>query len=123
MKTKKLFLLPTITALCLASPAMGQQPVKAHTGGLAAKIPWTGPVPKANCGRWDWTESGLQGQTTPWERESGDSEGGYNCNLELVGQFAGEGAKSQGALAWSDHCAYYSTFNNPLQEHPGVVVI
>jgi hypothetical protein len=96
MKTKKLFLLATITALCFASPAMAQGPVKVHTEGLAAKIPWTGPVPKANCGRWDWTESGLQGQTTPWERESGDSEGGYNCNLELVGQFQGEGARSQG---------------------------
>ena len=62
----------------------------------ADRSPWTGPVPKADCGRWDWTESGLQGQTTPWERESGDSEGGYNCNLELVGQFQGEGARSQG---------------------------
>jgi hypothetical protein len=50
----------------------------------------TGPVPKATCGRGDRTESGLQGQTTPEERSSGDSEGGYNCNLELVGQFRGE---------------------------------
>ena len=123
MKTKKLFLLATITALCFASPAMAQEPVKVHTEGLAAKIPWTGPVPKANCGRWDWTESGLQGQTTPWERESGDSEGGYNCNLELVGQFQGEGARSQGGPAYIDHCAYYLTDNNPLQQRPGVVVV
>jgi hypothetical protein len=65
----------------------------------------------------------LQGQTTLWERESGDSEGGYNCNLELVGQFVGEGAKSQGGPAYSDHCAYYDTDNNPLQERRGVVVI
>ncbi len=86
-------------------------------------IPWTGPVPKAHCGRLDWTESGLQGQTTPWERESGDSEGGYNCNLELVGQFRGEGAYSQDGPAYSDHCAYYGTENDPLQQHPGVVVI
>ena len=86
-------------------------------------IPWTGAVPKAHCGRWDWTESGLQGQTTLWERESGDSEGGYNCNLELVGQFVGEGAKSQGGPAYSDHCAYYDTDNNPRQERRGVVVI
>ena len=89
----------------------------------ADPIPWTGPVPKADCGRWDWTESGLQGQTTPWERESGDSEGGYNCNLELVGQFQGEGAKSQAGPAYFDHCAYYGTNNNALQQHRGVVVI
>ena len=37
MKTKKLFLLATITALCFASPAMAQEPVKVHTEGLAAK--------------------------------------------------------------------------------------
>ena len=64
-------------------------------GALAAsatQIPGMGPVPKAHCGRFDWTESGLQGQTTTWERESGDSEGGYNCNLELVGQFRGRGS-------------------------------
>ena len=89
----------------------------------ADRIPWTGPVPKADCGRWDWTESGLQGQTTPWERESGDSEGGYNCNLELVGQFQGEGARSQGGPAYIDHCAYYLTDNKPLQKRPGVVVV
>ena len=89
----------------------------------ADRIPWTGAVPKANCDRWDWTESGLQGQTTPWERESGDSEGGYNCNLELVGQFRGQGSKSQGGPAYSDHCAYYVTNNNPLNEHRGVAVI
>src|SRR2546425_9273130 len=77
-------------------------------------------VPKATCGRWDWTESGLQGQTTPWERESGDSEGGYNCNLELVGQFQGEGAKPQGGPAYFEHCAYYATnssANGALQQH------
>jgi hypothetical protein len=50
-------------------------------------LPWIGPVPKAQCSPGDWTESGLQGQTTPDERYSGDSEGGYNCNLELVGQY------------------------------------
>ena len=61
-------------------------------GTGAVRVPWTGPAPKANCGPFDWTESGLQGQTTAWERLSGDSEGGYNCNLELVGQFRGEGS-------------------------------
>jgi hypothetical protein len=65
----------------------------------------------------------LQGQTTRDERESGDSEVGYNCNLELVGQYQGEGAKSQGGPAYSDSCAYYVTNNNPLQQHRGVVVV
>ena len=54
---------------------------------------------------------------------SGDSEGGYNCNLELVGQFRGEGAFSQDGPAYFDHCAYMATENDPLQQHPGVVVI
>ncbi len=45
-----------------------------------------GPVPKAQCGPSNRTESGLQGQTTSQERASGDSQRGYNCNLELVGQ-------------------------------------
>src|SRR6202040_3786460 len=93
---------------------LGTLVVVAHGGDVGDKrarldpIPWTGPVPKANCGRWDWTESGLQGQTTPDERYSGDSEGGYNCNLEFVGQFQGEGSKGW-MMAWSDDCAYFGT--------------
>ena len=82
-----------------------------------------GPVPKAACGPSDRTESGLQGQTTSQERASGDSEGGYNCNLELVGQFRGEGAFSQDGPAYYGHCAYMATENDAQQAHPGVVVI
>jgi hypothetical protein len=89
----------------------------------AAPVPWTGPAPKAVCGPFDWTESGLQGQTTSWERSSGDSAGGYNCNLELVGQFRGEGSFSQDGPAFLDHCVYMGTENNPLMQRPGVVVI
>ncbi len=83
-----------------------------------------GPVPKAHCGPGDRTESGLQGQVTPEERFSGDSELGYNCNLELVGQYRGEGAFSQNGPAYSDDCAYYATDHiTPLQQHHGVVVV
>jgi hypothetical protein len=61
-----------------------------------------GPVPKAECGPSDHTESGLQGQTTSAERAivngHTDSERGYNCNLELVGQFRGEGAFSRAVV-------------------------
>ena len=117
-----------ITALSFCLPSDGSGARQGAHGSFSravksSSIPWTGAVPKANCDRWDWTESGLQGQTTPWERESGDSEGGYNCNLELVGQFQGQGAISQGGPAYSDHCAYYVTNNNPLKEHRGVAVI
>src|SRR5215475_2813079 len=64
----------------------------------ADPIPGMGPVPKADCGPSDRTEGGLQGQVTPEERFSGDSELGYNCNLKLLGQQpqgAFEGAFSQ----------------------------
>ena len=93
----------------------------------ADRVGSMGPVPKAECGPNDSTESGLQGQTTSGERAvvngHTDSELGYNCNLELVGQFRGEGAFSQNGPAYFDHCAYMSTENNPSQQHPGVVVI
>src|SRR5262245_14810398 len=89
----------------------------------AGPLPSTATVPKATCGRMDHPESGLQGQTTPRERSSGDSERGYNCNLELVGQFQGEGAFSQDGPAYSGDCAYFATENRSGQQHPGVVVV
>src|SRR6266436_3492163 len=95
----------------------------AAAAGNSNVIGSMGPVPKAQCGPSNRTESGLQGQTTSKERASGDSERGYNCNLELVGQFRGEGSFSQDGPAFIDTCAYMGTENNPLQAHPGVVVI
>src|SRR5215510_11287622 len=98
-----------------------------HISLAADRIPFTGPVPKANCGPGDHTESGLQGQVTPSERETGDSLGGYNCNLELVGQEPQdefEGAYSQHGPAFSGDCAYYGTDKvTSLQQHLGVTVI
>jgi hypothetical protein len=88
---------------------------------LLATTALAGTVPKAPCGPNDRVETGLQGQTTLAERLSGDSELGYNCNLELVGQFQGEGAKWQ--MAWFDDCAYYGTNNNPMQQRRGTVVV
>src|SRR5712671_5146304 len=96
----------------------------AEAEGKPANEPgWMGPAPKAECGPSDRTESGLQGQTTSQERASGDSERGYNCNLELVGQFQGEGAFSQDGPAFLDNCAYYATENRAGQKHSGVVVL
>src|ERR1700682_2962122 len=96
----------------------------ADAGGKPAnEIGSMGPVPKAQCGPSDRAESGVQGQTTSKERASGDSERGYKCNLELVGQFRGEGAFSQDGPSYFGHCAYMATENNPRQAHPGIVVI
>jgi hypothetical protein len=69
----------------------------------ANEIGSMGPVPKAQCGPSDRTESGLQGETTSEERTSGGSKLGYNCNLALVGQFRGEGAFSQDGPSYFDH--------------------
>ncbi len=95
----------------------------AAAGAKSNEIGSMGPVPKAQCGPSNRTESGLQGQTTSKERASGDSKLGYNCNLELVGQFRGEGAFSQDGPSYFGHCAYMATENNPRQAHPGIVVI
>jgi LVIVD repeat len=90
----------------------------------SAEVPRTGAVPKAHCAPGDRTESGLQGQTTAQERFSGDSELGYNCNLNLVGRYRGEGTYSQDGPAYQGDCAYMGTDNvTPLQQHPGVVVV
>src|SRR5215468_4349170 len=112
-----------VSAVSLLGLLLGNS-VSADAGGRrAVEVGSMGPVPKAQCGPSDHTESGLQGQTTSQERASGDSERGYNCNLELVGQFTGEGAFSQNGPSYFRHCAYMATENNPLQAHPGIVVI
>jgi hypothetical protein len=89
----------------------------------SAPVPLTGSVPKASCGRGDHIESGLQGQTTPEERFSGDSEHAYNCNLALVSQFKGEGSVSQDGPTYFGDCAYYATNDNAQQQHLGVAVL
>ncbi|WP_129777444.1 LVIVD repeat-containing protein [Peristeroidobacter soli] len=76
---------------------------------------------RAPCGAGDRTESGLQGQTTLAERFSSGPTLAYNCNLELVGAFAGEGSGAD--VEAFDICAYYSTANNPALQHPGVTVL
>jgi hypothetical protein len=90
---------------------------------LGSSAAVAGSVPQAKCGPTDHTESGLQGQTTPLERSSGDSEHAYNCNLELVSQFRGEGAVSQNGPTYFNQCAYFATNDNSLQKHLGVVVV
>jgi hypothetical protein len=77
-------------------------------------------VPKAVCGRGDREEI-VQGQTTLAERFGAGAARAYTCNLELVGQFEGEGAGFD--LEVLDTCAYYATAPNPKMRHPGTVVL
>ena len=112
-----------LLALLLSTSTLSSKQTNSGQNATAAPLPWTAPVPKATCGRLDRTEGGLQGQTTPGERSSGKSEGGYNCNLELVGQFQGEGAYSQDGPAFLDNCAYFATENRSGLKHAGVVVL
>ena len=110
-----------------------------YLGARCAKVPWKprgrtvtaptqtapgafeGPVPRATCGPGSRPETGLQGEVPNDDRDSGRSSQGYTCNVEVVGHYAGEGS------AWSatyyDHCAYYSTLNNGLQQQRGVIVV
>ena len=114
--------LPCVLLGAAIPSAAGAGAVAKHAS--AGGVPGTGSVPKAQCGPGDHTESGLQGQTTVQERFSGDSERAFNCNLQLVGQFTGEGAYSQDGPAYADNCAYYATDNViSLQQHHGVTVV
>src|SRR5215469_13802977 len=105
-----------IATVAVAGPLLSTSIVFANS--------FPGSVPRAVCGSGDHTESGLQGQTTPQERFSGDSERAYNCNLELVGQYQGEGNYSQDGPAYAGNCAYIGTDRvTPLQRHLGMTVI
>ena len=124
MKRKRLVNAVSIPAVAMLSLLLGSSLwADPGNGRRDNEVGSMGPVPKAECGAADHTESGLQGQTTAVERSSGDSTRGYSCNLELVGQFKGEGAFSQDGPAYFSHCAYYATENNPAQSHPGIVVV
>lgn len=52
---------------------------------------WPTAVDPAHCRAGDRVETGLQGEVPLEDRKSGRSTEGYNCNLDLVGQYQGEG--------------------------------
>jgi hypothetical protein len=118
--------------MVLTACGRGHGDVPEAVTGKEAMAPWTQPVPRAQCGADDLPETGLQGQVSKLDRSSGRSLSGYRCNLELVGQYAGEGASWQ--MAWYDDCAYFDTAktvgittnglpSRPAQANPGVVVV
>jgi len=88
-----------------------------------------GPVPltvsKATCGPNDRPETGLQGQVPAAVRAAGFQ--GYSCNLQLVGQYKGDGASWQHAFFQdkAGHlCNYYDTsINTASRTQLGTVVL
>ena len=86
-------------------------------------------VEKAECGPDDRPETGLQGQVPLADRATGFK--GFNCNLELVGEYTGDGGAGW-QMAWYGDCAYYGGATGygmantgaprPAQK-PGAVVI
>jgi hypothetical protein len=82
-------------------------------------------TPKATCGPGSLPETGLQGEVPLADQFSTRSMQGYRCNLELVGQYAGNGSAIM--MAWQDHCAYMPTGYSPTDPDydkvKGVVVI
>jgi hypothetical protein len=127
MKKQDVVRVFAIASVAAAGSMLAVQSGMAAAGGVGANadaIGSMGPVPKAQCSPGDHTESGLQGSTTPEERMSGDSTKDYNCNLELVGKYQGEGAYSQDGPTFYGDCAYYGTDNvTSLQQHHGVTVV
>ena len=97
-------------ALVLAAVALGVASAPGLTAGAADPTVFEGPVPRAGCGGSNdpfFLEPALQGQVPLTDRQSGRSQLGYRCNLELVGQYQGEGTSWQNA--WYGHCDYYDT--------------
>jgi len=87
--------------------------------GKPGETPAPFAVPKATCGPNDHPETALQGQVPAALRASGFK--GFNCNLELIGQYRGEGANWQ-TTQFTDkdghRCAYHGTAS-PSRSLPG----
>jgi hypothetical protein len=66
-----------------------------------------GVAQRADCGPGSSPETGVQGQVPLADRQSGRSQQGYSCNVELLGQYQGEG--STWVNPSYDHCAYMGT--------------
>ncbi|WP_220658574.1 hypothetical protein [Tsukamurella strandjordii] len=85
---------------------------------------WDRAVGRADCRAGDRAEKGIQGDVPLEDRKSGRSTKGYNCNIDLVGQYQGDGA---GIVSPSyKNCSYVSTTfpTNFAGSHgPGVRVI
>ncbi len=112
--------------LSVAAPlacVLALTPLAVAAGTPAQAESFESAAPRAVCGPGSSPETGLQGQVPLADRESGRSEKGYSCNLELLGQYQGEGT------TWVnpqyEHCAYNATsfFGLGRKKSEGVQVI
>lgn len=85
---------------------------------------WEKAVPRADCREGDRVETGIQGDVPLEDRKNRRSTKGYNCNIDLVGQYQGDGA---GIVSPSyKNCSYISTTfptNFAGGRRPGVRVV
>ena len=77
--------------------------------------------PAASCRSTDRVETGLEGEVTNADVTSGGVKKAFNCNVDLVGQYQGEGASWQ-LTAWKN-CAYFDQRLNSAEKNPGTVVL
>lgn len=87
-----------VMAWCAASPAHAAEDRSTDVNTA---------VQAATCGQGSQPETGLQGQVPLADRLNGRSRLGYSCNLEMVGQFQGEGSTAVSAVG--GRCAYMAT--------------
>ncbi|MEU0544355.1 hypothetical protein [Nocardia sp. NPDC005978] len=80
-------------------------------------------VPRAECGGDALPETGIQGDVSAADRNSGRSTQGYRCNLSFVGGFVGKGAGITSATF--EHCSYTGSLfpGNILGPAQGVQVL
>ncbi|MFI0351191.1 LVIVD repeat-containing protein [Actinomadura sp. 9N407] len=95
-------------------------------GGIeraAAGAPVDTTVAPADCGPGSAPETGLQGQVPLSDRTSGRSQRGYECNMELISRYQGQGQGTVGASYGK--CQYLGTIlpSAVTAKRPGVNVI
>ena len=114
--TRRLTAVFLLSALAVSAVAATPETVV----GAGERV-FEGPVARAECDKGARPEPDLQGEVTVAERDSGSSEKGYWCNLELVGSYLGEGASWQ--AAFYKHCGYYDTKLAGGQQTNGTIVV
>ena len=109
--------------LAMATATVGPASAAAPPGYNDLIDVWPTAVDVVDCRPGDQVETGIQGEVPLADRKSGRSTKGYNCNIDLIGQYQGQGAGIVSATY--GHCSYTgSSFpTNFLGPDPGVQVI